>query len=455
MAVLHCIAMLANRLVNPMAKLPKEASDMLTHLINKVTVQQLNVQLPPVDPIEYYNIYSSENLTICIFVLRKGAVMPVHDHPSMTVYSKIVSGDLHFKTFEFLPTAPFVVDPTSNTKGRYARIEVDRVIAGGGPDSLLVIDPAAGANLHSFTAMSDNVVMLDIIGPPYNDIDRHCTYFREIPLNSSSLAALHYASQTPSTPTSTGKSASRNARRRKRKSKSAVARPSDSKATALSNGVKAELESNRSSRDKSPGSEAAKIISNLHVNDTASTSTPSPDESSEKMDSGDDSSNDDPNDPARALPPSSLSSSTSSFASDLDLAAQLALPPSPYLEAYLNGTQKLTWLQEDEALDHNCTERLYTGQRVVPTEIVKSEAAKDLDVMNFAASVIAFLRKVEIQNAVNAQQALSNGVSLSNGANGAAAIAGVMKGGEGGGQPLAQKNGEGRGSGAALAELGQ
>ncbi|KAI8802163.1 hypothetical protein BJ742DRAFT_778568 [Cladochytrium replicatum] len=39
--------------------------------------------------------------------------------------------------------------------------------------------PDSGPNMHSFTGTTDSVLILDIVGPPYND-DRPCTYYREI-----------------------------------------------------------------------------------------------------------------------------------------------------------------------------------------------------------------------------------------------------------------------------------
>jgi hypothetical protein len=36
-----------------------------------------------------------------------------------------------------------------------------------------------GPTLHSFVCVSEEAVFIDIIGPPYNDDDRKCTYFSE------------------------------------------------------------------------------------------------------------------------------------------------------------------------------------------------------------------------------------------------------------------------------------
>jgi hypothetical protein len=36
-----------------------------------------------------------------------------------------------------------------------------------------------GPTMHSFICLSDDAVFLDIIGPPYNDTDRKCTYYTD------------------------------------------------------------------------------------------------------------------------------------------------------------------------------------------------------------------------------------------------------------------------------------
>ncbi|KAJ3105239.1 hypothetical protein HDU96_008652 [Phlyctochytrium bullatum] len=248
--LMHTIALLAKRLFT--AKEPPESADALTDsliaLINKVTIPVLKIsQLPPRDPIEYYNIFASDALTICVFVMRKGATMPTHDHPQMTVFSKIVYGALHVTTYEFATASSATSrspslhrsqvedmgspmsnddattrsssspslssghsspsDATASCGGlgrngivccshatlageppdelpagsRLALVDTDGVITHDSPDSLLIIRPEGGPNMHTFTAVSDYVVLLDIIGPPYNDAERPCTYYREIP----------------------------------------------------------------------------------------------------------------------------------------------------------------------------------------------------------------------------------------------------------------------------------
>ncbi|KAJ1555831.1 hypothetical protein HK405_012126, partial [Cladochytrium tenue] len=71
--------------------------------------------------------------------------------------------------------------PACPTRGRRARLALNRVVSADAPGdgSLLCIRPDSGPSLHSFTAASDVVVILDLLGPPYHDQLRPCTYFAD------------------------------------------------------------------------------------------------------------------------------------------------------------------------------------------------------------------------------------------------------------------------------------
>lgn len=51
---------------------------------------------------QYYSIYESALYTMCIFRLPKGTVLPLHDHPFQTVFSSVISGKLHVKSYALL-----------------------------------------------------------------------------------------------------------------------------------------------------------------------------------------------------------------------------------------------------------------------------------------------------------------------------------------------------------------
>lgn len=60
-----------------------------------------------------------------------------------------------------------------------AKVKLDTVYAA--PCRTSILYPAAGGNMHCFTAMTP-CAMLDVLGPPYSDPDgRHCTYYNDFP----------------------------------------------------------------------------------------------------------------------------------------------------------------------------------------------------------------------------------------------------------------------------------
>ncbi len=56
--------------------------------------------------------------------------------------------------------------------------KISRIITPDHKDAYMVLHEN-GANMHSFICISDDAVFLDIIGPPYNDTDRKCTYYAD------------------------------------------------------------------------------------------------------------------------------------------------------------------------------------------------------------------------------------------------------------------------------------
>ena len=68
--------------------------------------------------------------------------------------------------------------------------KITRIITPDSPHSASVLKPSGPTihsfralsdhTIHSFRALSDQVVFLDIIGPPYDDGDRNCTYYTDV-----------------------------------------------------------------------------------------------------------------------------------------------------------------------------------------------------------------------------------------------------------------------------------
>ncbi|KAJ3122984.1 hypothetical protein HK100_011755 [Physocladia obscura] len=187
--LLKALSLLSNELFTTPRHHPSSAEleQTIKKLLDRLKLPLLNITLPPVAPIEFYNIHETQDFEIGLFVLKRGATMPIHDHPGMTVFTKLVYGELHIKKYELIPAADAVVMTVAELDVkdggcRYAQIETDEICSsdsGVSPTIFKIVPNDEGANLHSFTALSEYAVIFDVMGPPYADGKRDITYYTE------------------------------------------------------------------------------------------------------------------------------------------------------------------------------------------------------------------------------------------------------------------------------------
>ncbi|XP_057541001.1 plant cysteine oxidase 2 [Amaranthus tricolor] len=138
--------------------------------------------------ITYLHLYECEKFSIGIFCLPPSGVLPLHNHPGMTVFSKILFGTMHIKSFDWaedLPCSTVTLENAPEAEARLAKLKVNADFVA--PCNTSILYPAAGGNMHCFTAVTACAV-LDVLGPPYSDPDgRHCTYYREYPFDHFSV----------------------------------------------------------------------------------------------------------------------------------------------------------------------------------------------------------------------------------------------------------------------------
>ncbi|KAJ3238659.1 hypothetical protein HDU81_007397 [Chytriomyces hyalinus] len=186
-------------------------ANVLRLLLLKIALPMLSVQIPSVNNIEYYHIWGSQSMTMCLFVLKKGSTLPIHSHPNMTVFSRVIHGDLHVKTYHLeeesnaspsnsqsshSTNSPMVVSamspklfqtttqPSSHAQHpnlpHNARLHQDEIISHTSPGLTSILEINSNTpNLHTFTAVSDHVVVFDLIFPPYDEDARMCSYYQE------------------------------------------------------------------------------------------------------------------------------------------------------------------------------------------------------------------------------------------------------------------------------------
>ncbi|KAG6603472.1 Plant cysteine oxidase 2, partial [Cucurbita argyrosperma subsp. sororia] len=134
-------------------------------------------------PFFKHNVPVKGSPRLCIFFLPETGVIPLHNHPGMTVFSKLLLGKMHIKSYDWVD-ATNSDDPTKPCEKRLAKLKTDSVFTS--PSSTSVLYPTSGGNIHSFTAITPCAV-LDVLGPPYSmEDDRDCSYYKEHPYGSFS-----------------------------------------------------------------------------------------------------------------------------------------------------------------------------------------------------------------------------------------------------------------------------
>jgi len=144
--------------------------------------------------ITYLHIYECDRFSIGIFCLPPTGVIPLHNHPEMTVFSKLLFGTLHIKSYDWVKDAAtgsaLIADPSDGRSGeaRLAKVKVNSKFTA--PCSTNILFPADGGNMHCFTAKTPCAV-LDVLGPPYSDpAGRHCQYYLDSPFPKFTMKEL-------------------------------------------------------------------------------------------------------------------------------------------------------------------------------------------------------------------------------------------------------------------------
>lgn len=129
----------------------------------------------------YIPIASTPQFTIGVFVIPANLKLPIHDHPGMAVYSKLLFGTLRLRSFDVLPEQETKMG--SAIQGRRKAACVESIISA--PAQTWSLTPQLH-NLHELHAVS-TCAILDVLLPPYNhEHTGGCSYYtvREIDDNS-------------------------------------------------------------------------------------------------------------------------------------------------------------------------------------------------------------------------------------------------------------------------------
>lgn len=82
-------------------------------------------------PITYLHLFEDQEMSMGIFCLPAGATIPLHDHPGMTVFSRVLYGQLFIQAFDWMDgstsAASSGTDEDNADDGRPAKLVVARV----------------------------------------------------------------------------------------------------------------------------------------------------------------------------------------------------------------------------------------------------------------------------------------------------------------------------------------
>eukprot|EP00215_Chloropicon_roscoffensis_P001612 CAMPEP_0198463954 /NCGR_PEP_ID=MMETSP1456-20131121/2196_1 /TAXON_ID=1461544 ORGANISM="Unidentified sp., Strain RCC1871" /NCGR_SAMPLE_ID=MMETSP1456 /ASSEMBLY_ACC=CAM_ASM_001119 /LENGTH=241 /DNA_ID=CAMNT_0044189541 /DNA_START=221 /DNA_END=946 /DNA_ORIENTATION=- len=125
-------------------------------------------------PVTYYHIYECPDFTVGIFCIPEGRDIPTHDHPGMTVCSKVLYGRVRVESYDEAPDlAGAAGAPPGAIVARKVRDDV--VTEGSGPQTLF----SESGNIHRFSAV-ESCAILDVLGPPYDSSQgREIAYYEE------------------------------------------------------------------------------------------------------------------------------------------------------------------------------------------------------------------------------------------------------------------------------------
>ena len=155
---------LLRRLVEAAQTSSNDAVKILEQLSpDDINLSGVPAHLVPEDAVGYVPVLKSEAISIGLFVLPPKGCIPLHDHPNMTVLTKVLQGSIEVTSFDFVDRISGLARPFF--QGTLKTNAID------------ILTPRKG-NVHEL-ATADGAIFIDVIFPPYNS-ERPCTYYEWI-----------------------------------------------------------------------------------------------------------------------------------------------------------------------------------------------------------------------------------------------------------------------------------
>ncbi len=143
-----------------------------------------NINLNNIGQSACMSILSTDKFELAVFILPKGLSLPLHDHPNMSVLSKVIKGNLQVQGFSpivensnyymYMNDKKFQLNKVLKLGDELETIATDNCVKSV-QDSAWYLSPNR-SNIHQFKAL-ETCVVFDVLVPPYIYPNRPCNYF--------------------------------------------------------------------------------------------------------------------------------------------------------------------------------------------------------------------------------------------------------------------------------------
>lgn len=184
--------------MNEVIKTPLQCTNIkqCLELMNSVTLADLGLHNKNLETIKRsfcMHIVETNNFHVSIFIIPKNSKLPLHDHPNMSVLSKVIKGTLKMKSYNIEKK----IEMELGKKIFPAHITHDNVIKTN-QDKSWFLTPSIN-NIHAFEAINETAVVFDVLMPPYDDDERPCNFYEEYSDNENHFLSIAEEPTLPST----------------------------------------------------------------------------------------------------------------------------------------------------------------------------------------------------------------------------------------------------------------
>jgi hypothetical protein len=125
------------------------------------------------DEVEYLDVFKNDHIHVMAIFLPPKAVYPIHDHPQMLGFSKILKGQALIIHYDIIDKEMFYKKISGLKFCELLATQVEKTLLRD--NDIDSIYPDKG-NLHSIEAVHRTVI-LDVMFNYYDDSERHCSFF--------------------------------------------------------------------------------------------------------------------------------------------------------------------------------------------------------------------------------------------------------------------------------------